>query len=81
MSGILRDNTQELVDLRWELVKSMLSDFPELRLRAKQLLLEDKKTKRAEKAKADSEIAKLLRKAIGEMHEQRDADRILGAGV
>jgi hypothetical protein len=69
MKCILRDNTPDPAEVRWDVLKSMLDDFPKLRDRTKQYLLEKKNsTRRSSNCGTDQSVKELLQNAI---HEYR----------
>jgi len=74
MKCILRDNTSIPDDARWEVMKSMLDDFPKLRDRVKQYLSEKKNsTQPAETAGEHQSANELLQNAIRKYRQERSS--------
>jgi len=68
----VRNNTLDSADIRWEILKSMLDDFPQLRDRTEQYLLEKKNsTKTSLTGDIDPEVRKLMQKAVKEYRQER----------
>ena len=68
----MRNNTLDSADIRWEILKSMLDDFPQLQDRTEQYLLEKKNsTKTSLTGDIDPEVRKLMQKAAKEYRQER----------
>ena len=68
----MRDKTLDSTDIRWEVLKSMLDDFPQLRDRTEQYLLGNKNsTKISSTRNIDPEVRKLMQKAVNEYRQER----------
>jgi len=68
----LRDNTADPAEIRWDVLKSMLDDFPQLRDRTEQYLLEKKNsTQPSSTYSADQSVKELLQNAICEYRQER----------
>jgi hypothetical protein len=74
MKCILRDNTAGSAEIRWDVLKSMLDDFPQLRDRAEQYILEKKNpTQPSSTADTGQSVKDLLQKAIHEYGQERSS--------
>lgn len=74
MKCILRDNTPGPTDMRWDVLKSMLDDFPQLRDRAEQYLLEKKNpTQPSSTGGTGQSVKELLQKAIHGYRQERSS--------
>jgi len=72
MNCILRDNTPGPNEARWDVLKSMLDDFPQLRDRTEQYLLEKKNsTQPNSTCGPDQSVKELLQNAIHEYRQGR----------
>ena len=68
----MRDNTPDSPNIRWNVLKSMLDDFPQLRDRAEQYLLRKRDPKQLSPTDpADMGIEELLQKAIHDYRRER----------
>jgi hypothetical protein len=68
----VRNNTPDSTDIRWEVLKSMLDDFPQLRDRTEQYLMGNRKlTKISPTDQTDPGVSRLLRKAVNEYRQKR----------
>ena len=68
----MRDNQLDPTEVRWDVLKSLLDDFPQLRDRTEQYLLEKKNSKRpSSTCSKDRSVKELLQHAIQEYHEER----------
>ena len=68
----MRNNTTEVLDIRWEVLKSMLDDFPQLRDRTEKYLV-DKKNPVQIRADdhINQEIRKMMLEAVSECRKDR----------
>jgi hypothetical protein len=74
MKCILRDNTPDPADIRWDVLKSMLDDFPQMRDRVEQYLLEKKNsTQPSSTCGTDQSVKELLQNAICEYRQERSS--------
>ena len=74
MKCILRDNTSDPADIRWDVLKSMLDDFPQMRDRVEQYLLEKKNsTQPSSSCGTDQSVKELLQNAICEYRQERSS--------
>ena len=72
MSHILRDNTSTPDYTRWEIIKSMLDDFPELQDRVEQYLVQKKNpVQPIQSACTDEGVKEMLQKAIRAYRSER----------
>lgn len=72
MKCILRDNTADPTEIRWDVLKSMLDDFPQLRDRAEQYIIEKKNpTQPSSTGDTGQTVKELLRKAIHRYRQER----------
>lgn len=68
----MRDNTHDSPDIRWDVLKSMLDDFPQLRDRAEQYILQKRDpTQTSPTDAADSGAKELLQKALHNYRRER----------
>jgi hypothetical protein len=71
----MRNNTPDSpdsLDIRWDVLKSMLNDFPQLRDRAEQYLLQKKElTQTSSTDPADVGAKELLQKAVNNYRRER----------
>jgi len=72
---ILRDNTPpDTTEIRWDVSKSMLDDFPQLRDRAEQYILEKKNpTQPSSTGDTGQTVKELLQKAIHLYRQERSS--------
>ena len=67
----MRDNTLSSTDLRWEILKSMLDDFPQLQDRAERYLLQKKNsTQDSSNNSIDSSIKELIQEAANKYRQE-----------
>ena len=58
----MRNNTPDPTDIRWQVLKSMLDDFPQLRGRTEQYLLNSKDLRRISPTdRMDPEVKELMK--------------------
>lgn len=68
----MRNNTQDSADIRWEVLKSMLDDFPELQGLAKRYLLANGDSARISPTiRTGPEVGEITRKAVKEYRRER----------
>ena len=67
----MRDNTHDSSDIRWDILKSMLDDFPQLRGRTEQYLLQKRATQASPTDPADPGAKEMLQKALHDYRRQR----------
>ena len=68
----MRDNTTDSSQIRWDVLKSMLDDFPQLRDRAEQYILEKKNsTQTGQSDCMDTSVKEQLEKAVHEFSLER----------
>jgi len=68
----VRDNTADSSQIRWDVLKSMLDDFPQLRARAEQYILEKKNsTQTGQSDCMDISVKEQLEKAVHEFSLER----------
>jgi hypothetical protein len=71
----MRNNTPDSpdsLDIRWDVLKSMLNDFPQLRDRTEQYLLQKKElTQTSPTDPADAGAKELLQKAVNNYRRER----------
>jgi hypothetical protein len=68
----VRDNTPDSPDIRWDVLKSMLDDFPQLRDRAEQYLRQKRDpTQTSPTDPADPGAKELLQKAVHDYRRER----------
>ena len=68
----MRDNTVDSAEIRWEILKSMLDNFPQLLDRTVRYILDKRSltyTSSADHASLDAK--ELLQKAVREFHKER----------
>lgn len=67
----MRNNTQNLADIRWEVLKSMLDDFPQLRDRVEHYLRGKRDSTQTSLAdRTDAKVKELFQKAVGEYRQE-----------
>ena len=70
-SYIVRNNTQNLADLRWEVLKSMLDEFPQLRDRVEQYLRAKREpTQISPTDRAGPRVKELFQKAASDYFQE-----------
>jgi hypothetical protein len=67
----VRDNTPDSAEIRWEILKSMLDNFPQLLDRTKRYILNKEILDQKSSADVSLDAKDLIQKAISEYHEQR----------
>jgi transcriptional regulator GlxA family with amidase domain len=68
----VRDNTSDSATLRWEVLKSMLDNFPQLLDRTERYILDKRSAVHTGSADHLSPDAKeLMQKAVSEYHKER----------
>ena len=68
----MRNNTLDSAEMRWEILKSMLDDFPQLLDRTERYILDRRSL--AQTSSVDhvsSDVKELMQKAVGEYHKKR----------
>jgi hypothetical protein len=68
----VRNNTLDPADIRWEVLKSMLDDFPQLHDRAEQYLRGKRSSTQISSADpAGPRVKELFQKAVDEYRQER----------
>ncbi|MDH5483336.1 MAG: hypothetical protein OEY22_10765 [Candidatus Bathyarchaeota archaeon] len=68
----MRDNTSDSTEIRWEILKSMLDNFPQLLNRTERYISDRRSLAQTSSADHVSSDAKeLMQKAVNEYHKER----------
>ena len=68
----MSNNTLDPTDIRWQVLKSMLDDFPQLRGRTEQYLLNNKDLSQISPTdRTDPEVKELMQKAVSKFRQER----------
>ena len=68
----MRDNIPDPLDVRWDVLKSMLDDFPQLRDRVEQYMQEkNMPIQTSPTDPAEKDARKLLQKTLSEYRQER----------
>jgi len=71
-TGIVRNNIRESVNIRWEVMKSMLDDFPQLRDRTREYLMGNANAvEMSSTGCAGSGVKEMVNKAVKEYRRGR----------
>jgi transcriptional regulator GlxA family with amidase domain len=67
----VRDNTPDSTEIRWEILKSMLDNFPQLLDRTERYILDKKNLATTDSVgHVSSDLKKMMQKAVSEYHKE-----------
>jgi hypothetical protein len=68
----VRDDTSDCAEIRWEILKSMLDNFPQLLDRTEKYIIERRNLIRTNSASQSYlDVKKLMQNTVKEYHEER----------
>ena len=68
----MRDSTSDATEIRWEILKSMLDNFPQLLDRTEKYILDKKTVAQTDSVdQVDLNAKELMQKALHEYHKER----------
>ena len=68
----MRDSTLDAAEIRWEILKSMLDNFPQLLDRTEKYILDKKSVAQTNSvSRVDLNAEELMQKALHEYHKER----------
>lgn len=70
-SDIVRNRTYGATEARWEIMRAMLNDFPELRIRTSRYLRSMNTLKKSASRYKNTEPEDLLQRALDDFHQER----------